>query len=500
MNRRVTAIVIASILLLVTLAQTAPPSYAVEWGPDIRLTLNSSPDWCPSITQTSDGNIWVVWKSDRIANGELYYAVYNGSSWSNDTRLTFDPQTDRFPSIMQAQDGNIWVVWESDRNNQDWNLYCKIFNGSSWSNDTLLTTDPYADAFPSIMQAADGNIWVAWTSSREVHEETHQAELFYKVYNGSSWSNDTRLTWDNSTDDWDPSIMQAADGKIWVTWTKSSGNIYIKKFNGTLWSPDMQITFDPGFDSHPSITQAQDGTVWLVWCSDRGPYDNVYYKYYDLYWHADKKLTDYMASDIQPSITEAMDGTLWVAWTSSRLGNIDIYYKTSITSERHDVAIINVTTNVTIARQSETVSIEVTAQNQGTREETFEVQCYANSTQIGSKNISLAAGRTHTLSPFYWNTSGVAHGIYTINATAVAVSNETDLADNSRTADNPVEITFISDVNRDGVVDASDLFALSKAYGSKPGDPNWNPDCDLNRDGTVNMDDLMVINIQYTET
>ena len=491
----------ASILFLVTLTTTAPPSYAVEWGPDIRLTLDSSPDWCPSITQTSDGNIWVVWKSDRIANGELYYAVYDGSSWSNDARLTFDPHTDRYPSIMQAQDGKIWVVWESDRNEQDWNLYYKIFDGYSWSNDTLLTTDPYADQFPSIMQAADGNIWVAWMSSREVYKEEHQAELFYKVYNGTSWSADTRFTWDNSTDDWDPSIMQAADGYIWVAWAKNAGDIHYKMFNGTHWSPDMRITFDPDSDSNPSITQDQEGTVWLVWVSDRNQHDdNLYYKYNDGYWHSDTKLTSDMSEDMTPSITEAIDGTLWVAWTSSRLGNIDIYYKTSITSERHDVAIINVTTNTTIARQSETVSIEVTAQNQGTQGENFEVQCYANSTQIGSETISLAAGQTYTPSPFYWNTSGAARGIYIINATAVVVPNETDLADNYKTADNPVEITSISDVNRDGVVNASDLFVFSKTYGSKLGDPNWNSDCDVNRDGMVNMDDLLVVTLQYGET
>ncbi len=514
MNRKVTVVILASFLLLATLAQTTPPSYAIEWGPDMRLTSDSSFDWCPSITQTSDGKTWVVWKSDRIANGELYYAVHDGSSWSNDTRLTFDTHTDRFPSIMQAQDGKIWVAWESDRNEQDWNLYYKIFDGSSWSNDTLLTTDPYVDAYPSIMQAADGKIWVAWMSNREVYNEIHQAELFYKVYNGSSWSVDTRFTWDNSSADWDPSIMQAADGKIWVAWTKDAGDIYIKIFNGTLWSPDMRLTFDPEIDSYPSIAQAHDGTVWVVWNSDRDLYDNVYYKFYDGYWHTDTKLTDYMASDIQPSITKAMNGTLWVAWTSTRLGNIDIYHKTSITSEHHDVAIINVTTNATTARRSETVAIEVTVQNQGTQEESFEVQCYANSTQIGSKTIFLAAGRTYTLTPFYWNTSGIAQGIYIINATAAAVPEETDLADNYKPANNPVEITIMGDICGmsdegllpipDGNVNIDDLMTVAM-----PGhiwteyptwDPIWGPVCDVNRDGMVNMGDLLVISIHYGET
>jgi hypothetical protein len=308
--------------------------------------------------------------------------------------------------------------------------------------------------------------------------------------------------------------MQAADGKIWVAWTKGNDDIYVKIYNGTLWSPDMQLTFDPGIDSYPSITQGQDETIWVVWTSDRSIYDDVYYKFYDGYWHGDTELTSYMADDMQPSITEAMDGVLWVAWSSTRLGNIDIYYKASITSERRDVAIIDVTTNATTARRSETVAIEVTAQNQGTQQETFEIQCYANSTQIGSRNISLIAGGTYTLTPFYWNTSGIARGTYIINATAVAVPEETDLADNYKTADNPVEITIIGDICGmyaegllpipDGIVNLDDLIAVAMPghiFTEYPTwDPVWGPVCDVDRDNRVDMADLMLVVIHYWET
>jgi hypothetical protein len=126
----------------------------------------------------------------------------------------------------------------------------------------------------------------------------------------------------------------------------------------------------------------------------------------------------------------------------------------------------------------------------------------------------LAAGRTYTLSPFYWNTSGIPQGIYIINATAVAVPEETDLADNYETANNPVEITIMGDICGmgdegllpipDGNVNIDDLMAVAM-----PGhmwteyptwDPVWGPVCDVNGDGTVNMGDLLVISIHYGET
>jgi hypothetical protein len=56
------------------------------------------------------------------------------------------------------------------------------------------------------------------------------------------------------------------------------------------------------------------------------------------------------------------------------------------------------------------------------------------------------------------------------------------------------------DINHDGVVDLHDLAILAAAYGSKPGDPNWNPAADLNNDGVVNLLDLQILASEYGQT
>jgi len=49
------------------------------------------------------------------------------------------------------------------------------------------------------------------------------------------------------------------------------------------------------------------------------------------------------------------------------------------------------------------------------------------------------------------------------------------------------------DVNHDGQIDIVDITMVARAFGSKPGDENWNPDADINKDGTVdNLDMYMV--------
>ena len=52
---------------------------------------------------------------------------------------------------------------------------------------------------------------------------------------------------------------------------------------------------------------------------------------------------------------------------------------------------------------------------------------------------------------------------------------------------------LLGDINKYGVVDQRDLATLVAAYGSTPGDPNWNAAADLNSDGVVNLLDLLLL-------
>ena len=55
----------------------------------------------------------------------------------------------------------------------------------------------------------------------------------------------------------------------------------------------------------------------------------------------------------------------------------------------------------------------------------------------------------------------------------------------------------MGDVNWDGVIDQADLDRLSAAFGSVPGSPNWDADCDLNGDGRVDGLDLTIAAFHY---
>ena len=56
------------------------------------------------------------------------------------------------------------------------------------------------------------------------------------------------------------------------------------------------------------------------------------------------------------------------------------------------------------------------------------------------------------------------------------------------------------DINRDGKVDQADYNLLTAAFGSQPGDANWNSDADLNGDGRINALDFNIIATNFGQS
>ena len=56
------------------------------------------------------------------------------------------------------------------------------------------------------------------------------------------------------------------------------------------------------------------------------------------------------------------------------------------------------------------------------------------------------------------------------------------------------------DLNKDGIVDIFDVVTVSIAFGSEPGDPNWNSEADLNDDGVVDIFDVVTVTTNFGKT
>jgi len=497
-----------TIMFIVIIVATILPTKALTWSPETPLTTDPAADFQPKILQANDWKIWVVWHSYRTVNVELFYktSIDGGLSWSVDTRLTNNPATDGTPAIMQSQNGTIWVFWASDRTG-NYDIFYKATsnNGLSWSSEVQLTDDPGKDVAPAALQTADGKIWVVWTSRRTLNDE-----LFYKTSsdNGLTWTNDIQLTF-NGAEDRYPSIFQAKNGTIWLTWaTNRDGTtnfeIYYKTSsnNGGSWSAETRLTRDSNVDTSPSVTQAKDTTVWILWDSDRNKLPggisqtDLYYNVYNgVSWSGETRFTTNESDDMQGHITQGKTD-LFITWVSDRLGNYDIFFTHAFVPV-HDVATTEVKPYASKVYSGNPLKINVTVANEGTYNETFGVSIYRNGTLIGTQTVTdLVPDGSRTLT-FIWDTTGVPKGYrYTISATAATVPGELDTADNSLT-DGTVHVKIPGDINSDNIVNVYDAILLSTNFTHSASDY---PDADINSDGYINVLDAIILISHWGET
>jgi len=165
----------------------------------------------------------------------------------------------------------------------------------------------------------------------------------------------------------------------------------------------------------------------------------------------------------------------------------------------HDIALKKVVPSKNIVGQGYNLFLDVTIINEGSYTETSTFTLYANITVIGSLTFNNLLSGTLAVFTFAWNTSGSVKGNYTISAVADTVPDESDTDDNGL-VDGWVIVAIIGDVNGDKIVDVFDLIKVAIAFGSKPGDPSWNPNTDLKEDNLIDVFDLIRVAIHFGET
>ena len=165
---------------------------------------------------------------------------------------------------------------------------------------------------------------------------------------------------------------------------------------------------------------------------------------------------------------------------------------------RHDIAVTDVTLSTNETYVGNIVEITVTVQNYGNAPENFSTTILANGNNISALHVlNLLPSEIRNII-YDWNTTDVpaSNTPYVIAAQADILPHETNTANNFFTGGN-VKLKLVGDVNGDGKVDINDLIAWDAAYGSKAGDPNWNPQADINGDGIVDQLDGMLILQNY---
>jgi hypothetical protein len=292
---------------------------------ETRLTNDIHYSGEPDLDVLGNKNV-LVWEDYRFGNDEIMIKISedSGKTWGADQRLTSADSASWRPKVRIGDSGRIHTVWEDLRTGTR-QVFYKEYDGSSWSWDIKVSNNtPYA-AFPSL--AVIGNdVYICWEDYRDGNDE-----IYLRKRVGGIWSSEMRLTRHDSTS-WGSSIAAGPDKSLHVTWfdfrTGSDEIYYINSADdGESWSTPVNISNDPKNCWEPRIAAGSSGTVHVVWYAFRdalNSYEIFYNRNTGSGWKKPVMLSDAGSDSKCPSIDADADNVL-VAWEDFRDLNDEIY-------------------------------------------------------------------------------------------------------------------------------------------------------------------------------
>jgi len=237
-------------------------SYAqAKWSKPAALVTGSPSNFDPDLVRLYNGSIMLVWSRVPTigGNGELFYRILANGAWGAEHAVpnaSSGSSDDKLPSIFQSFDGRIWVIFQSNRAGTP-QIWYTMFSGNTWANPTSLTTTSNPDDWPSLAQDRNGSIWAFWTrelpNGTQNGQTVYQSDIFarYSPNNGLAWNPEFNFTNSTSTNDEHAFIYQVPDKKLWVVYDSYGSrtqpgnpygvpNLFISK-SGTILAHDLAV-------------------------------------------------------------------------------------------------------------------------------------------------------------------------------------------------------------------------------------------------------------------
>jgi hypothetical protein len=233
-----------------------------SWTNPVQFTIGTLPNISPFVTQLSNGTIVIFWAYKPGTNYDIYYKRYvpSTNTWSSSVQLTSSSLDDLDPTGAVGRDGTLWVFWQrtNKTGTEDQQIFYRTLSGNSWSSEKQLTSDPAGtwNWSPTAVAGKDGNIRIVYSRGQGT---VYTFNLYTKIYNGSSWSSPVCISAASAcaspvNDDERSSVMQDRNGTLWLFWGRqqstSSAFWYVLygKYsidNGQTWSSETLMTSEP---------------------------------------------------------------------------------------------------------------------------------------------------------------------------------------------------------------------------------------------------------------
>jgi len=197
----------------------------------------------PNISKSADGYVWIIFNYyDNNPPATPYDLNYRRSSSVNS--LDFGACANVTANINPGN--QIILPYSSSSNNmiaiydrRTETLYYKVYNGSSWSGETTITTSLKNDAGNWYYSAVND----ASYTPHLIYVDTSD-EVQYTKYSGGAWTSPNALTTDTTSKYVSLSIDSGNDNLY--AFYRQGSTWYYRKYNGSSWESQRDTNFSEG--------------------------------------------------------------------------------------------------------------------------------------------------------------------------------------------------------------------------------------------------------------
>ena len=239
----------------------------------------------PALLRTRGGEYWMAWvayktisrSGDNIDGGDQIFVARTRDArvWpANPESKPLTQPGDHFRvALAEDRQGHIWCVYARQLRLESGNfdLYARVFDGTDWSAEQQLTTDPRPDVFHRLASDRDGNLYLVWMGFRPSSGGLAQSDVLMRVRSRDRWSDEINVS-SSPEDDWEPALAVDNAGRAWVAWDSYRGSaaaggydILLRNYAGGSLGPVRTVSATPFAEMRADVAADRSGRIWIAW-------------------------------------------------------------------------------------------------------------------------------------------------------------------------------------------------------------------------------------------
>ncbi len=294
----------------------------------VNVTDHPAWDVQPSLIQDSDGTYWIAFQSNRSGNFDIWItSSSDGVNWCTPIQVTTHYKYDEIPRLIRTSDGRLVIAFDSNRLGS-WDIYIteSCDDGSTWSAPVKIAgVYPAGDGGPSLIEASDGNLYVTYHSRGG--GVTNGVAM---ITSADNWTSRTMVQQGNLIAY--SSLIETSDNRFIVAYCEVLVGdedlfFYQSSDMGKTWSRIAHLSTSSG-DWQPSLIQDSSGKFWVVYYSISDGVQSLLYRTSEdgIIWSSPQVFISGTTTLGSSSLLEDRNGEKKVAWSTNITGNREIFF------------------------------------------------------------------------------------------------------------------------------------------------------------------------------